>query len=133
MGGLLGFTDVDNAGLWGLELYYNKELTGQNGQILTAKNAWGYDMPTHYQTLQEAVPGNSLTLTIDAEIQHWLESALSAAVQEHHVAERGVGIVMDVQTGAVLAMSCQPDYDPNTPRRLIDDDARAAVDALTGE
>ena len=50
-GGLLGFTDVDNAGLWGLELYYNKELTGQNGQILTAKNAWGYDMPTHYQTL----------------------------------------------------------------------------------
>ena len=51
MGGLLGFTDVDNAGLWGLELYYNKELTGQNGQILTAKNAWGYDMPTHYQTL----------------------------------------------------------------------------------
>ena len=133
MGCLLGFTDVDNAGLWGLELYYNKELTGQNGQILTAKNAWGYDMPTHYQTLQEAVPGNSLTLTIDAEIQHWLESALSAAVQEHHVAERGVGIVMDVQTGAVLAMSCQPDYDPNTPRRLIDDDARAAVDALTGE
>ena len=133
MGGLLGFTDVDNAGLWGLELYYNKELIGQNGQILTAKNAWGYDMPTHYQTLQEAVPGNSLTLTIDAEIQHWLESALSAAVQEHHVAERGVGIVMDVQTGAVLAMSCQPDYDPNTPRRLIDDDARAAVDALTGE
>ena len=133
MGGLLGFTDVDNAGLWGLELYYNKELTGQNGQILTAKNAWGYDMPTHYQTLQEAVPGNSLTLTIDAEIQHWLESALSAAVQEHHVAERGVGIVMDVQTGAVLAMSCQPDYDPNTPRRLIDDDTRAAVDALTGE
>ena len=108
-------------------------MTGQNGQILTAKNAWGYDMPTHYQTLQEAVPGNSLTLTIDAEIQHWLESALSAAVQEHHVAERGVGIVMDVQTGAVLAMSCQPDYDPNTPRRLIDDDARAAVDALTGE
>ncbi len=90
-------------------------------------------MPTHYSTLQEAVPGNSLTLTIDAEIQHWLESALSAAVQEHHVAERGVGIVMDVQTGAVLAMSCQPDYDPNTPRRLIDDDARAAVDALTGE
>ena len=133
MGGILGFTDVDNAGLWGLELRYNDELTGENGRILTAKNAWGYDMPTHYQTLQEAVPGNSLTLTIDAEIQHWLESALSAAVQEHHVAERGVGIVMDVQTGAVLAMSCQPDYDPNTPRRLIDDDARAAVDALTGE
>ena len=133
MGCLLGFTDVDNAGLWGLELYYNKQLTGQNGQILTAKNAWGYDMPTHYQTLQEAVPGCSLTLTIDANIQHWLESALSAAVEEHHVAARGVGIVMDVQTGAVLAMTCQPDYDPNAPRRLIDAETRAAVDALTGE
>lgn len=111
MGGILGFTDVDNAGLWGLELRYNDELTGQNGRILTAKNAWGYDMPTHYQTLVDAVPGSTLTLTIDANIQHWLESALSAAVTEHHVAERGVGIVMDVHTGAVLAMSCQPDYD----------------------
>ena len=90
MGGILGFTDVDNAGLWGLELRYNDELTGENGRILTAKNAWGYDMPTHYQTLVDAVPGNTLTLTIDAQIQHWLESALSAAVAEHHVAERKI-------------------------------------------
>ena len=133
MGGILGFTDVDNAGLWGLELRYNDELTGQNGRILTAKNAWGYDLPTHYQTLVDAVPGNTLTLTIDANIQHWLESALAAAVTEHHVAERGVGIVMDVNTGAVLAMSCQPDYDPNAPRTLIDKDIRDAVNALTGE
>ena len=133
MGGILGFTDVDNAGLWGLELRYNDELTGQNGRILTAKNAWGYDMPTHYQTLVDAVPGSTLTLTIDANIQHWLESALSAAVTEHHVAERGVGIVMDVHTGAVLAMSCQPDYDPNAPRTLINKEVRDAVNALTGE
>ena len=132
-GGILGFTDVDNAGLWGLELRYNDELTGQNGRILTAKNAWGYDMPTHYQTLVDAVPGSTLTLTIDANIQHWLESALSAAVTEHHVAERGVGIVMDVHTGAVLAMSCQPDYDPNAPRTLINKEVRDAVNALTGE
>ena len=133
MGGILGFTDVDNAGLWGLELRYNDELTGENGRILTAKNAWGYDMPTHYQTLVDAVPGNTLTLTIDAQIQHWLESALSAAVAEHHVAERGVGIVMDVHTGAVLAMSCQPDYDPNAPRSLINKEARDTVNALQGE
>ena len=133
MGGVLGFTDVDNAGLWGLELRYNEDLTGQNGRILTAKNAWGYDMPTHYQTLIDAVPGNDLTLTIDANIQHWLESALSAAVDEHHVAQRGVGIVMDVNTGAILAMSCQPDYDPNAPRTLIDEEVRDAVNALTGE
>ena len=133
MGGILGFTDVDNAGLWGLELEYNEELTGQNGQILTAKNAWGYDMPTHYQTLVDAVPGNTLTLTIDANIQHWLESAMDAAVREHNVAQRGVGIVMDVQTGAILAMTSQPDYDPNAPREIINEEIRAQVNALTGE
>ncbi|MGN0686065.1 penicillin-binding protein 2 [Subdoligranulum variabile] len=133
MGGILGFTDVDNAGLWGLELEYDEELTGRNGQILTAKNAWGYDMPTHYQTLVDAVPGNTLTLTIDANIQHWLESAMDAAVREHNVAQRGVGIVMDVQTGAILAMTSQPDYDPNTPREIINEEIRAQVNALTGE
>ena len=133
MGGILGFTDVDNAGLWGLELEYNEELTGQNGEILTAKNAWGYDMPTHYQTVVDAVPGNTLTLTIDANIQHWLESTMDAAVREHNVAQRGVGIVMDVQTGAILAMTSQPDYDPNTPRQIINEEVRAEVDALTGE
>ena len=133
LGGVLGFTDVDNAGLWGLELRYNDVLTGQNGQILTAKNAWGYDMPTHYQTLAEAVPGSSLTLTLDANLQHWLESALSAAVQEHHVAQRGVGIVMDVNTGAVLAMTNQPDYDPNRPRYLINSTVREQVNALQGQ
>lgn len=133
LGGILGFTDVDNAGLWGLELEYDEVLTGQNGRILTAKDAWGYDMPAHYETLVDAVPGCTLTLTIDANIQHWLESAMDAAVREHHVAQRGVGIVMDVDTGAVLAMTSQPDYDPNEPRRLIDEDLQAAVDALSGE
>lgn len=133
MGGLLGFTDVDNAGLWGLELAYNETLTGQNGRVLTAKNAWGYDMPEPYSTLIEPVPGNSLTLTIDASIQHWLESAVAAAVQEHNVASRGVGIVMDVNTGAILAMTSQPDYDPNDPRTILDETLRAEIDALTGE
>lgn len=133
MGCLLGFTDVDNQGLWGLELAYDEPLTGQNGVILTAKNAWGYDMPTHYSTLQEAVPGSSLTLTIRDDIQHYLESALCAAVEEHNVASRAVGIVMDVNTGAVLAMSSKPDYDPNNPRVIVDETVRARVNALTGE
>ena len=133
MGCLLGFTDVDNAGLWGLELEYNEALTGENGRVLTAKNAWGYDMPEEYSTLIEAVPGSSLTLTIDANIQHMLEGALSAAVAEHHVAARGVGIVMDVQTGAILAMTTKPDYDPNDPRTIVDEEVRAQVNALSGE
>jgi stage V sporulation protein D (sporulation-specific penicillin-binding protein) len=133
MGCLLGFTSVDNAGLGGLELQYDSQLTGQNGRVLSAKNAWGYDMPQHYQTLIDPVQGNSLTLTIDANIQHYLESALSTAVQENNVAARAVGIVMDVNTGAILAMSSQPDYDPNDPRMIVDADTRAQVDSLTGE
>lgn len=133
MGCLLGFTDVDNAGLWGLELEYDEALTGENGRVLTAKNAWGYDMPEEYSTLIQAVPGDSLTLTIDANIQHMLEGALSAAVAEHHVAARGVGIVMDVQTGAILAMTTKPDYDPNDPRTIVDEETRNAVNALSGE
>lgn len=133
MGCLLGFTDVDNRGLSGLELRYDAALTGQNGRVLSAKNAWGYDMPQNYSILVDPVQGNTLTLTIDARIQHYLESALSAAVAEHHVACRGVGIVMDVNTGAILAMSVKPDYDPNDPRTLVDADARAAVNALSGQ
>ena len=90
-------------------------------------------MPQHYSTLVEAVPGNQLTLTIDANIQHMLESAVAAAVTDHQVAGRAVGVVVDVQTGAILAMTTQPDYDPNQPRLLVDEALRAQVDSLTGE
>ena len=130
---VLGFTNVDNAGVSGLELEYNEQLTGQNGVVLTAVNAWGYTLEQSYETEQFPVEGSSLWLTIDANIQHYLENALNYAVQEHHVAARAVGIVLDVNTGAVLAMSTTPSYDPNQPRILYDEAARAAVDALSGE
>ena len=130
---VLGFTNVDNAGVSGLELEYNEQLTGQNGVVLTAVNAWGYTLEQSYETEQFPVEGSSLWLTIDANIQHYLENALNYAVQEHHVAARAVGIVLDVNTGAVLAMSTTPAYDPNQPRVLYDEAALAAVDALSGE
>ena len=130
---VLGFTNVDNAGVSGLELEYNEQLTGQNGVVLTAVNAWGYTLEQSYETEQFPVEGSSLWLTIDANSQHYLENALNYAVQEHHVAARAVGIVLDVNTGAVLAMSTTPAYDPNQPRVLYDEAARAAVDALSGE
>ena len=130
---VLGFTNVDNTGVSGLELEYNEQLTGQNGVVLTAVNAWGYTLEQSYETEQFPVEGSSLWLTIDANIQHYLENALNYAVQEHHVAARAVGIVLDVNTGAVLAMSTTPAYDPNQPRVLYDEAARAAVDALSGE
>ncbi len=130
---LLGFTNVDNQGVAGLELEYNSLLTGQDGRVLSAKNAWGYDMPTDYDTYVEPVQGNSLKLTVDVNIQHYLENYLSAAVKEYNVSARGVGIVMEVDTGRILAISTKPDYDSNEPRVIQDETVRAQVDALTGE
>ena len=130
---VLGFTNVDNAGVSGLELEYNEQLTGQNGVVLTAVNAWGYTLEQSYETEKVPLEGSGLRLTVDANIQHYLENALNYAVKEHHVAARSVGIVMDVNTGAVLAMSTTPAYDPNQPRVIYDSAARSAVDALSGE
>ena len=130
---VLGFTNVDNAGVSGLELEYNDTLTGQNGVVLTAVNAWGYTLAQSYETELAPVEGCGLRLTIDANIQHYLENALNYAVQEHHVAARSVGIVLEVNTGAVLAMATTPAYDPNQPRVIADKAARAAVDALSGK
>ena len=130
---VLGFTNVDNAGVSGLELKYNDVLTGQNGVVLTAVNAWGYTLEQSYETEKVPLEGSGLRLTVDANIQHYLENALDYAVKEHHVAARAVGIVMDVNTGAVLAMSTTPSYDPNEPRVIADTAARNAVEALTGD
>ena len=129
---VLGFTNVDNAGVCGLELQYDHTLAGQNGVVLTAVNAWGYPLDQSYETQLAPVEGCGLQLTIDASIQHFLENALNYAVQEHHVAARAVGIVMEVNTGAVLAMSTTPAYDPNQPRVIYDRAARQAVEALSG-
>ena len=130
---VLGFTNVDNAGVSGLELKYDDLLTGENGVVLTAVNAWGYTLEQSYETERFPTEGDGLRLTIDANIQHYLENALGYAVKEHHVAARAVGIVMDVNTGAVLAMSTTPAYDPNQPRVLADKAARKAVEGLSGD
>ena len=130
---VLGFTNVDNAGMAGLELEYNSTLTGKKGTVLTAANAWGYTLEQSYATLQPPVQGDSLTLTIELPIQRTLENALRYAVTEHHVDQRAVGIVMDVDTGAVLGMCTTPAFDPNQPRVIYDPVVRAQVDALTGE
>ena len=130
---VLGFTNVDNDGVAGLELAYNDTLSGSNGVVLTAVNAWGYTLEQSYETELRPIEGSGLRLTIDSNIQHYLENALGYAVKEHHVAARGVGIVLDVNTGAVLAMATTPAYDPNQPRVVYDDAARQAVDALSGE
>lgn len=130
---VLGFTNVDNAGVSGLELKYDARLAGTTGRVLTAANAWGYTLQHSYATLEAPVQGDRLVLTVDTNIQSFLENAMDYAVTEHHVAQRGVGIVMDVNTGAVLAMTTMPSFDPNQPRVIADEAARAVVEALPEE
>ena len=134
--GLADILDLDAANL--LESFRDRRsndclLTGENGVVLTAVNAWGYTLEQSYETERFPTEGDGLRLTIDTQIQHYLENALGYAVQEHHVAARAVGIVMDVNTGAVLAMSTTPSYDPNEPRVIADEAARNQVESLSGE
>ena len=124
---------MDNAGVSGLELKYNDTPYRAERRVLTAVNV-SHTLAQSYETELAPVEGSGLRLTIDANIQHYLENALNYAVQEHHVAACSVGIVMEVNTGAVLAMATTPAYDPgNQPRVIADTATRAAVDALSGK
>ncbi len=127
---VLGFTGTDNQGLAGIEAYYDTELTGISGRVVAAKNSVGGALPYDYEEVYEAQDGNSLVLTIDETIQHYLEKNLEYAVIEHNVEARGVGIVMDVNTGAILAMATKNDYDPNDPFAIHDEELVAEIAEL---
>jgi len=128
---ILGFCGTDNQGLAGLESYYDEELTGVQGRVISAKNGWGLDMGYEYEELNAAQDGYSLVTTIDETVQHFLEKHLSQKVEEYNVQCRGVGIVMNVKTGAILAMSNKPDFDPNDPFTIYDPDVAAAIELIT--
>lgn len=112
---ILGFTNYDNQGAYGIEAYYNKVLSGTSGMILSAKDGTGADMDLKYSQVNEPKDGNSLVLTIDESIQHILERNLETAVVEHSLGNKCAGIVMEVKTGKILAMSTKPDFNANEP------------------
>ena len=128
---LLGFTGSDNQGAYGLEAYYDSVLSGTPGRVVSIKNAKGTDLNMRYQEMYEAQDGNSLVLTIDEVIQHYLEKHLETAVIEHDIKNRAVGIVMDVTNGEILAMATEPDFDPNEPLVLGDPVAQQALSQFT--
>ncbi len=128
---VLGFTGSENQGAYGIEAYYDSALSGTNGQIVSAKNAWGTDMPFKYEKMYEAQNGNDLVLTIDVNIQRFVDKHLEQAVIEHEVQNKACAIVMDVQTGEILAMSTKPDFDPNTPNVIYDKNVQAQLDEIT--
>ncbi len=117
---VLGFVGTDNVGLEGVEYYYNSYLSGSNGKIITSENALGTSMPFQYEKYIPAEDGYDIALTVDIEMQYFLEKHIENARVEHNVQSRVAGVIMDVKTGEVLAMSSKPDYDPNSPFTIND-------------
>lgn len=129
---VLGFVGSDDQGLSGLESYYDNELTGTAGRVVAAKNAAGTNMPFSYEKVENAVKGGSLVLTLDNYVQYTADKYLEAAIEENQIAERGAAVVMNVNTGAILAMSVKGDFDPNAPFTLSAADQKK-VDETEGD
>ena len=108
---LVGFTNIDGEGQEGMELAYDEWLRGEAGRKRVLKDRLGHTIKD-IQQLQEARPGKDLTLSIDLRVQYLAYRELKAAVQQHR-ARSGSAVVLDIQTGEVLAMVNQPSYNPN--------------------
>lgn len=132
---ILGFTGTDNTGLEGLEAKYDSVLSGTPGRIVTAQNGVGDLMPTdkEYTKTVDAEPGYGLVTTIDSTVQMYTEKYLSEAVEATGTLHRGVAIVMDVNTGAILAMATKGDYDPNDPFTVTDPTTKQILATLAGD
>lgn len=130
---IIGFTGADNQGLLGIEQIYDSKLKGQYGRIVTARNADGTEMPYKYDRYYTPEDGADITLTIDVSIQHFLEKHLDQAVTDLQLKQGAAGIIMDVKTGEILAMSTKPDFDLNAPFEITDTSAKKKIDAITDD
>ncbi len=116
---VIGFMGTDG-GSYGVELQYDKYLTGTPGRYITAKNGLGMDMPFKYESYINAENGYDVVTTIDMRIQQLLEKQLKLTYEDSQSGGGTTGIVMDVNTGGILAMAQYPTYDLNSPGKLGD-------------
>ena len=112
---VLGFTNADGEGFYGLEKSYDDILSGTDGRTVTIRNARGNAIADGGAVTYDAKDGDSLVLTLDTTIQEVVEKYLNEAIAANIVENRGCAIVMDVNTGGILAMASKPDFDPNNP------------------
>ena len=110
---VIGFVGDENTGLYGLEAYYEKELEGQRGLVISSKDQAENDMLYTYEQYFAAKNGSDLTLTLDTTIQYYLEKGIESMVDKFSAANGASGIVMDAKTGGILAMASYPNYDLN--------------------
>ncbi len=115
---VLGFTGSDGQGLYGLELQYNSAMSGKDGSYITARDSMGNEMPNSYEAYVPAVDGGTVHTTLDAYVQAVLEEELEKAMIEANALTRVWVMVMDVNTGAILAKTTAPSFDLNDPFTL---------------
>ena len=127
---ILGFTNSENIGSEGLEAYYNNILEGTAGAVITTKGNYETQMLYSYETFYEASDGDSLVLTIDTTVQRILEKEMQDAIDRYDVRNGAFGIVMDVNTGEVLAMATLGGYDPNNYLEIYDEEILAETEEL---
>lgn len=129
---VVGFTNVDQNGLYGVEATYNDYLTGVPGRTVVNTDAYGRELPFGYNEYYESKDGLGVVLTIDEVIQHYAESGAEKVLNDYN-AKRATIVVMDPNTGDILAMASKPDYDPNNPKEPIDETIKAEWANLSNE
>src|SRR5690242_11108770 len=116
-GHILGFTNIDDAGQEGLELAFDHWLAGVNGAKRVIQDRYGH-IVQNVESIRPARPGRDLVLSIDLRIQYLAYRELKAAVREQR-ARAGSIVVLDIDTGEVLAMVNQPSYNPNDREQIL--------------
>lgn len=129
---LIGFTGDGDVGRYGLEYEYDEILTGTEGRQIYSNSAMNINSSVDFETVYDAEKGSSLVLTIDETIQRYLEDALDQCYIDTKC-DTCYGIIMDVDTGAILAMSTKNDYDPNTPSAIYNQSVKAQIDEIVDE
>lgn len=129
---ILGFTNIDQDGLYGVEATYNNYLTGVPGRTVVNTDAYGRELPFGYSEYYESKDGSGVVLTIDEVIQHYAESSAQKVLTDYN-AKRATIVVMEPNSGDVLAMASKPDYDPNDPRVPMDENIKVQWETLSDE
>ena len=127
--GVIGFVNGDGIGSVGLEVKYDDTLTGTAGYTVSARNASGSELLYNYEQYYDAENGHSLVLTLDANVQLSLENGLENMLKKYDAKNGGTGIVMDVNTGAIIAMASYPNYDLNDYSTIFDAAPQKKLDA----
>ena len=117
---VMGFVSTDNVGSEGLEAYYDSYLQGTAGKVVTTRGNYGSEMLYTYEKYYDASDGDSLVTTIDQTVQHYLEKNLETAIEKYDIINGAFGIVMDVNSGQILAMANLGSYDPNNYQEIYD-------------